>query len=329
MTLYDGRREPPLYGGDWPDKQEVFNFESIGGRLYGYAHPTSQKITLSRIEPEFSSKDRVDDVLVVFFAKRPAIGQVVIGWYRDATVYARARRAQSQRGTRRGHEYYFEAPAETSCLLPPGSRTHPILRQQGVTGYSGITYALDAHGDLRGPWVMRTLEYIRSYRGPNLLRDLTLRTGAEAEVRESEELARLVANGRIGETTKAQLVLARRGQGMFRGQVERNERRCRVTGVCEPEHLRAGHIKPWRYSTNRERLDGENGLLLAPHIDHLFDRGFISFDARGNLLVSPQLDKAVLDTWHIPRGVNVGSFSRGQARYLAFHRREIFLRNRE
>jgi len=40
-------------------------------------------------------------------------------------------------------------------------------------------------------------------------------------------------------------------------------------------HLVASHCKPWRDSTNGERLDGENGLLLTQSIDHLFDRGFI------------------------------------------------------
>jgi hypothetical protein len=52
--------------------------------------------------------------------------------------------------------------------------------------------------------------------------------------------------------------------------VMRIERACRITGVNREEHLRASHCKPWRDSTNDERLDGENGLLLTPSIDHLF-----------------------------------------------------------
>jgi putative restriction endonuclease len=48
----------------------------------------------------------------------------------------------------------------------------------------------------------------------------------------------------------------------------------------------ASHIKPWCESTNEERLNGENGLLLTPSIDHLFDRGFISFEDNGELLIS-------------------------------------------
>ncbi|WP_216840954.1 HNH endonuclease signature motif containing protein [Acidobacterium sp. S8] len=61
----------------------------------------------------------------------------------------------------------------------------------------------------------------------------------------------------------------------------RIERFCRVTKVENPLHLRASHCKPWRDLSNEERLNGENGLLLTPTIDHLSDRGFISFeDAR-------------------------------------------------
>jgi putative restriction endonuclease len=51
-----------------------------------------------------------------------------------------------------------------------------------------------------------------------------------------------------------------------------------VTRVERREHLIAGHIKPWRDGSNDERLNGENGLLLTPTIDHLFDKGFISFE---------------------------------------------------
>ena len=41
------------------------------------------------------------------------------------------------------------------------------------------------------------------------------------------------------------------------------ERRCRITLVENPVHLRASHCKPWRDSTDHERLEGENGLLLS------------------------------------------------------------------
>lgn len=82
------------------------------------------------------------------------------------------------------------------------------------------------------------------------------------------------------------------------------ERHCRITRVDKPEHLRASHCKPWRdCNTNQERLDGENGLLLTPSIDHLFDHGFISFEDSGRLIISPVADMTSLErisSWRKP-----------------------------
>lgn len=131
----------------------------------------------------------------------------------------------------------------------------------------------------------------------------------------------------IPETEKAALIRARRGQGIFRENVLGIEKSCRITKVDNPVHLIGSHIKPWRDSSNDERLDGENGLLLTPSIDHLFDRGFISFEGDGRLLVSPVADRISLKRMGIPVGddFNVGGFSRGQKRFLEFHRESVFL----
>ncbi|MGB5104867.1 MAG: HNH endonuclease signature motif containing protein [Steroidobacteraceae bacterium] len=124
-----------------------------------------------------------------------------------------------------------------------------------------------------------------------------------------------------------QLVLARRGQGRFRQEVARIKKHCRVTGVNRPEYLIVSHGKPWRDSDNAERLDGENGLLLSPSIDHLFDRGFISFENDGNLLVSRVAHEVSPHKMGVPVGArfNAGAFSEGQRRYVEFHRESVFL----
>ena len=128
-------------------------------------------------------------------------------------------------------------------------------------------------------------------------------------------------------TEKEQLVKARRGQGKFRENVQDYEQECRVTGVDDPRFLIASHIKPWRSSTNSERLDGENGLWLSPNIDRLFDRGFISFDDDGVLLISPVAARGTIEKLGIPPedAINVGEFTQGQKNYLTYHRREVFL----
>lgn len=111
--------------------------------------------------------------------------------------------------------------------------------------------------------------------------------------------------------------------------IQRIERFCRITKVDRAEHLRASHCKPWRdCKTKEERLDGENGLLLTPTIDHLFDRGFISFEDNGELLVSPVAHERSLKRMGIQIGerLNVGSFSEGQRKFLDFHRDFVFLK---
>jgi len=133
----------------------------------------------------------------------------------------------------------------------------------------------------------------------------------------------------LSETEKQQLILARRGQGQFRKNVQQLERSCRVTHVDQPEHLRASHCKPWRdCQTTDERLNGENGLLLTPSIDHLFDRGFISFENNGELLISPVAHRPSLSRMGVPvnERVNVGAFSEGQRKFLEFHRDSVLLK---
>jgi putative restriction endonuclease len=133
-------------------------------------------------------------------------------------------------------------------------------------------------------------------------------------------------NRTIPETERQALVLARRGQGQFRANVLAIERACRVTKVERPEHLIASHTKPWRDSSNEERLDGENGFLLTPTIDHLFDKGFISFEGNGDLVVSPVADRTSLVRMGITpeRKINVRGFSEGQRKFLEYHRDSVF-----
>jgi hypothetical protein len=165
--------------------------------------------------------------------------------------------------------------------------------------------------------------------GNNFARDIGFSDRPAQTIAEWEEHLRssIEKDAAIPETTREQLVLARRGQGRFRQEVTRIETHCRVTGVNRPEHLIASHCKPWRDSDNAERLDGENGLLLTPSIDHLFDRGFISFENNGDLLVSRVAHEFSLRKMGVPVGVrfNAGTFSDGQRRYLDFHRAAVFL----
>jgi hypothetical protein len=97
--------------------------------------------------------------------------------------------------------------------------------------------------------------------------------------------------GSIIETTEREsLVMARVGQGKFRQNVIDywgNGERCALTLTDVREILIASHIVPWsKCSTNEERLDGANGILLCAHIDKLFDSHLLTFTKKGSGFIS-------------------------------------------
>jgi hypothetical protein len=133
----------------------------------------------------------------------------------------------------------------------------------------------------------------------------------------------------ISPTMRQALVQSRIGQGLFKKRVSDYERACRITKVSNPTHLIASHIKPWRESDDEERLSAGNGLMLTPSIDHLFDRGFISFDDDGDLITSPVADAISLKRMGIDSAIviNVGHFNSDQKSFLNYHRKEILLKS--
>ncbi|WP_181134347.1 HNH endonuclease [Pseudomonas syringae group genomosp. 3] len=124
------------------------------------------------------------------------------------------------------------------------------------------------------------------------------------------------------------MVAARIGQGVFKDRIYEFEKSCRLTKVSTPNLLIASHIKPWRLCTTAfERLDGANGLLLTPHVDFLFDRGYISFNDNGAVLVSDRvnLNDFKLLGLDLARGSPCFDFHPRQLKYIKFHRDSIFM----
>jgi len=122
--------------------------------------------------------------------------------------------------------------------------------------------------------------------------------------------------------TKA-LRSARIGQGVFKDRVLEIEPACRLTGVRHRNLLNASHIKPWRESTNEERLSPFNGLALSPHIDRLFDRYLITFDPGGGLLVKNELAREALQLWGATKPVIAKPFRKEQEEFLSLHRERL------
>jgi hypothetical protein len=100
-------------------------------------------------------------------------------------------------------------------------------------------------------------------------------------------------NSNVTETPE--LIKSRIGQGIFRKKLIELWGGCSVTGVSSVEFLVASHILPWRNSTNEERLNPYNGLLLQPNFDTFFDKGYISFEENGNIILSNRIDEKVFN----------------------------------
>jgi len=145
---------------------------------------------------------------------------------------------------------------------------------------------------------------------------LSIQVNTEAEVEQ-------VINSNLKATEKEQIIRARLGQGIFKKNLSDVEYKCRLTGVADPRYLIASHIKPWRDSNNYERLDGNNGLLLSPHVDWLFDKGWITFLDNGNILTIEQ-GNDILAAWGLDKSINIGLLSTAQKSYMKYHRENVF-----
>lgn len=131
----------------------------------------------------------------------------------------------------------------------------------------------------------------------------------------------------LGDTVALRLSEVRSKQSLFRRRLIGVEKECRLTGVRDLRFLRASHIKPWSVcGTAAERVDGNNGLLLTPTADLLFDKGWITFEDKGRLVPSQLLPHDVVKRigFSLRSGRKCGGFSDKQSQYLEYHRNQIF-----
>lgn len=143
----------------------------------------------------------------------------------------------------------------------------------------------------------------------------------------TKDLRTILSKKEITSTSKEALINARVGQGAFRSSVLRLwDGCCAVTGSVVLDAIRASHIKPWRDSTNEERLDPMNGLPLVASLDALFDAGLISFDDLGHMLVAPKLSGRELDIYCLV-GKKLTKKPRSETvAYLRHHRTTVFMK---
>ncbi len=106
----------------------------------------------------------------------------------------------------------------------------------------------------------------------------------------------LLAALQPNETERSGLVTTRVGQGSYRKSLlHRWEYQCAVTQFNDPRILIASHIVPWKVASDAQRLDVDNGILLSPTYDALFDRHLITFENSGKIVLSNQIE---MDAYH-------------------------------
>ncbi|GHV13140.1 hypothetical protein FACS189491_07570 [Spirochaetia bacterium] len=135
-----------------------------------------------------------------------------------------------------------------------------------------------------------------------------------------------IINNDITITEKEALIKARVGQGIFRRELINLWHGCAVTGVSKTEFLVASHILPWRKSSNDERLNPYNGLLLQPNFDVFFDRGYISFNDNGSIILSNKIEEKLFNKMGIYANNKLKKVFEENIPFLQKHR-ELLMEN--
>lgn len=126
-------------------------------------------------------------------------------------------------------------------------------------------------------------------------------------------------------TSAVREVIQRKGQDKFKKMLLSKSDKCSLCRIDDP-FLIASHIKPWSRCSDAERLDVNNGLLLCPNHDILFDRGYISFKEDGSLLLSPLLSATIIEEMGIISDIRL-IMNSDQKKYMKWHEENQFKNN--
>lgn len=303
MDSYCGTSNDKLVNGGAYNKDnvgyEIYNFLPSDNTYYGFVEAGINKGI--RIENLGTDKNAefLDDILVVWYAKSDtSAGQRVVGWYRNARVYRSLQIIpENDMDVRSDKQFHFYNIVSDEATLVPSSDRHFLI---SGSGQSNIWYGNDEMNE-------NVRSYIDSYDNgnDNLIKGIDKGT----ENLEGYE--------------KDALVKTRVNQSKFRKMLEDTECKCRLCGINNSDLLVASHIKPWSQSNPFEKVDPYNGLLLCAMHDRLFDKGYISFDDTGNIMISAELSEVNQIFSNVRSDMKI-DVEEGNLPYLKYHREKIF-----
>lgn len=294
--------DKPERGGEYTKENigaEIHNFKNAHGSYYGFVETSS--INIEEKLGAAKNAESVDDVLAVWVSTKATGGQYVVGWYKNATVYKRMQTVPQNVLAERELKTItvYNIFSKHVRLLKPEERTYKI---EGM-GRSHLWYGNEAANE-------QVLRYITDFEANG--------------VQEAEKIKNIeVGTKKLFGAEKEAVVKVRINQGEFRNNLLQKYKHCCLCGVKNPGLLIASHIKPWAESNPTEKLDAENGFLLCPNHDKLFDTGLISFDENGMVLISDVLTEEDRQLMHIEKGTKI-TVSKKTAEYLAYHRKHVF-----
>ncbi|MDQ0427348.1 hypothetical protein QOZ98_000173 [Planomicrobium stackebrandtii] len=141
---------------------------------------------------------------------------------------------------------------------------------------------------------------------------------------EHNPLLGLIAEAELEIKTKI-----RRGKEQFRESLMplwNNE--CPLCGIAISDVLKASYAKPWKDSSDTERLDPFNGVLLCANHAALYSAGLIAFTGGGRLHISSRIMEEDYPEYRLRKNMKV-PVSPEHAPYLRWHKRIVFAEPRK
>lgn len=200
-----------------------------------------------------------------------------------------------------------------------GANNQRIINSSFTNDEIHLFYRYKHHTDFNYLGIVELVSYIENKNSPFQFIFQILGSRIHANLLREPEF-----NYGNGETQKRSITLSRIGQGEYRVNLLKLWKSCSVTGVDVPEVLKASHIKPWKNSNNFERLDPYNGLILTPTLDTLFDRGFITFENDGCMVLSKKIEP-YSSLLNISPEMHLRTSFEKNVDYLQYHRDRVYL----
>lgn len=127
----------------------------------------------------------------------------------------------------------------------------------------------------------------------------------------------------LTETESKAKTKVRLGKQKFRNELmDQWNGTCAICEIKLSALLKASHSKPWKDSTEAERLNRYNGLLLCRNHAALYDEGFIAFDGQGKIHISSQIPEEDYEKYAIHAKVKIVRMEENKY-YFKWHKKHM------